>query len=98
MRYAVTTWRIAEHNADHTEALKAWRTHCEEAHPQIKGIRCYMLNGGTEYHWLEEFVDYNAYQELVSSVDDACASVMRAVMKHAVPGTMRTGIWMDAIP
>ena len=97
MRHAMTTWKIPELTQTHTDAMRAWRDHCAETHPQIKAIRCYMYNGGTEYVWLEEFEDYHAFQELVNSIDDACEVVMKAVMKHAVPGTMQTGVWLDAL-
>lgn len=97
MRHAMTTWKVAEHSPAHTAALVAWRGHCEEVHPQIRGIRCYMFNGGTEYVWLEEFEDYHSFQELQESIDDRCSAVMKAVMEHAVPGSMRTGVWLDAI-
>lgn len=97
MRHAMTTWKVPAISDEHTEALKAWRDHCAEVHPQIKAIRCYMFNGGTEYVWLEEFEDYHAFQELQNSIDDRCTTVMQGVMKHAVPGTMGTGVWLDAI-
>lgn len=97
MRYAMTTWKISSPNEEHTDALKAWRDHCAQFHPQIRAIRSYAYNGGTEYVWLEEFADYHDFQGLVDSVDDQCAAVMGAVMAHAVPGTLGTGIWLDAI-
>jgi hypothetical protein len=97
MRHAMTTWKIAEYSDEHTAALEAWRRHCDEAHPQIRAIRCYMFNGGTEYVWLEEFEDYRSFQELQESVDDRCSAVMKPVMEHAVPGSLRTGFWVDAI-
>lgn len=97
MRHAMTTWKVPALTDEHTSALKAWQDHCGVAHPQIKGIRCFMFNGGTEFVWLEAFDDYHDFQDLMNSIDDQCTAVMQAVMKHAVPGTMRTGIWLDAI-
>lgn len=97
MRYAMTTWKIATPSQAHTDALRAWKDHCAEAHPQIQEVRCYMFNGGTELIWLEAFTDYHAFQELQNGIDDRCEKVMGAVMEHAVPGTMRTGVWLDGI-
>jgi len=97
MLWATTIFRVRETTPQLTEALRAWRRHIDEFHADVKGIRCYRYNGGTEYVWQEGFEDFNAYQRLVDQVDDTCDSVMAAVFEHEVPGTRSGRIWSDAL-
>src|SRR5258708_5069092 len=87
MRWGTTTFRIAQPSSDLTAALKAWKQHIGQAHPQIKEVRCAMTDGGTQVMWQEGFEDFHAYQQLIESEDDVCEKVMGAVFRHAVPGT-----------
>lgn len=96
-RWGTTTFRIAQPKPDLTAALKAWKQHIDQAHPQIKKVRCAMTDGGTQVMWQEGFEDFHAYQQLIDSEDDNCEKVMGAVFRHAVPGTRRCRIWSDAI-
>ena len=97
MRWGTTTLRIVQPNADLTAALKAWKQHIDQAHPQIKEVRCAMTDGGTQVMWQEGVEDFHSYQQLIDSDDDSCEKVMGAVFRHAVPGTRRSRIWSHAI-
>ena len=95
MFWATTMFRVTETTAELTEALRAWEAHINEAHADVKAVRCYRYNGGTSYVWQEGFEDFNAYQRLIEQVDDVCDKVMGAVFKHEVPGTRSGAIWAD---
>ena len=97
MNWATTTFRVTASSAELTGALRAWRDHIREAHPDIKEVRCYRGDGGTEITWQEGFEDFNAYQRLIEQEDDTCQEVMGAVFRHMVPGTRRGRILGDAI-
>ena len=97
MRWATTTFRVKAMNAELKAALASWRDHVGQAHPDIKEVRCYASNGGTEIMWQEGFEDFNAYQRLIEQEDDRCAEVMDDVFRHSVPGTRTGRILNDAI-
>ena len=96
MFWATTTFRVTP-VPELSEALRAWADHIGSAHPKIREVRCYRLNGGTEIVWQEGFVDFHDYQSLIEEEDDTCARVMDAVYRHMVPGTRSSQIWTDAI-
>ncbi len=95
MFWGTTTFKVTGTTAELTEALRAWRDHIEESHPDIKEVRCYRFDGGTSYVWQEGFEDFNAYQRLLEQEDDVCEHVMAAVFRHMVPGTREGKIWTD---
>jgi hypothetical protein len=97
MRWATTTFRVNALDAELRAALDAWRGHIVEAHPDIKEVRCYSSNGGTEIMWQEGFEDFNAYQRLIEEEDERCEAVMVAVFRHEVPGTRSGRILNDVI-
>jgi hypothetical protein len=96
MRWATTTFRVNALNDELKNALVVWRDHIRDAHPDIKEVRCYSSNGGTEIVWQEGFEDFNAYQRLIEQEDDRCEAVMGEVFRHSVPGT-RTGRIMNDV-
>ena len=95
MFWATTIFRVTGTTAELTEALGVWRKHIGEAHPDIKDVRCYRYNGGTEYVWQEGFEDFNAYQRLIEQEDEVCEKVMGNVFRYMVPGTRSGRIWSD---
>ena len=95
MYWATTIFKVSGSSAELTSALRAWRDHIKEAHPDITDVRCYRYNSGTEYVWQEGFEDFNAYQRLIDQEDDVCEQVMGSVFKHMVPGTRSGRIWSD---
>lgn len=97
MLWAVTKFKVQDTTPELTEALGAWRNHVAVAHKGVREVRCYRFNGRTNYNWLEGFEDFAAYHQLNQEVDDQCAEVMGAVMRHAIPGSIETQIWADGI-
>jgi hypothetical protein len=97
MRWGTRTFRTASPSADVTAALKAWKQHIAQAHPQIKEVLWVITDGGTHVMWQEGFEVFHAYQHLMNSDDDSCEKVMGAVVRHAVPGSGRSRIWSHSI-
>lgn len=97
MYWATTSWRVTETTPELTEAIRAWKAHCDENHPQITGIRCYRFNGGTSYVFQEGFEDFHRYQEIIDAEDASCGVVQEAVFKNAVPGTREGRIWGEVL-
>ena len=97
MHWATTTWRVTETALGLTEAIEAWKVHCDRHHPQITGIRCYRYNGGTSYVWQEGFEDFHRYEELIEAEDASCAAAQEPVFRHAVPGSREGRIWAEVI-
>jgi hypothetical protein len=96
MYWATTTFR-ANASPELWPALRAWADHIRQAHPKIREVRCYRLNGGTEIIWQEGFENFHDYQDLIEEEDDVCEGVMGAVFTHMVPGTRSGAIWSDAL-
>lgn len=97
MFWATSEFKVTETSPEFTAALRAWRDHIEDAHKDVKEVRCYRYNGGTHYVWQEGFEDFIAYQRLMEQEDDVCATVMGAVFKHVVPGSRSGRIWSDGL-
>jgi hypothetical protein len=95
MFWGTTTFKVNATTDELTDALRAWRDHIHDSHPDIKEVRSYRFDGGTSYVWQEGFEDFNAYQRLLEQEDDICEGVMAAVFRHMVPGTREGKIWSD---
>src|SRR5260370_41622600 len=70
MRWGTTTFRIAQPSSDLTAALKAWKQHIGQAHPQMKEARRAMADGGTQVGGPEGVEAFRAYQPLSDSAAD----------------------------